>query len=194
MGSGSAASPRAPRDAELRSESETHMDYATFAQGTFVNMLGTLDRLAAAAEEAGIGEEALSLRLADDMFPLELQFRVAMNQVLLALGQVGNMAPPLDADSYTSFAQIRERIAAIAATLAAADPATWASPEDTVDLTLPNGVRFVMSAAEDIRDWILPNFYFHVTMAYALLRREGVTLGKMDFVAHMACHRIECEP
>lgn len=168
------------------------MDYATFARGTFANMLGTLDRLAAAAEEAGIGDQALALRLAEDMFPLELQFRVAMNQVLLALGQVGNTAPPLDADSYTSFAQIRERIAAIAATLAAAAPANWASPEDTVDLTLPNGVRFVMSAAEDIRDWILPNFYFHVTMAYALLRREGVTLGKMDFVAHMARHRVEC--
>ncbi len=54
-----------------------------------------------------------------------------------------------------------------------------------VDLTLPNGVRFLMTAEEDIRDWILPNFYFHVTMAYALLRNAGLVVGKMDFIPHM---------
>jgi hypothetical protein len=167
------------------------MNYAELAQGTFANMLGTLDRLAAAAEDAGLGDGVLEARLAEDMFPLELQFRVAMNQVLLALGQVGNTPVALEAKTYASFAEIRARIAVIAATIAESDPAQWAPAEATVDLTLPNGVRFVMSSAEDIRDWILPNFYFHVTMAYALLRREGLELGKMDFIPHMARHRVE---
>lgn len=67
-------------------------------------------------------------------------------------------------------------------------PAGWAEADETVDLTLPNGVRFVMSAEADIRDWIMPNFYFHVTMAYALLRKAGVPLGKMDFLPHMKRH------
>ena len=42
-----------------------------------------------------------------------------------------------------------------------------------------------MSSEEDIRDWITPNFYFHVTMAYALLRIAGLAVGKMDFLKHM---------
>jgi len=59
-----------------------------------------------------------------------------------------------------------------------------------VDLTLPNGVRFLMSLEEDIQDWIMPNFYFHVTMAYALLRNAGLAVGKMDFLPHMDRHKV----
>ena len=46
------------------------------------------------------------------------------------------------------------------------------------------------SRREDIRDWILPNFYFHATLAYALLRAAGLPIGKMDFIPHMAGHRV----
>ena len=66
----------------------------------------------------------------------------------------------------------------------------WADPGEVVDLTLPNGTRFLMSAEEDIRDWITPNFYFHVTMAYALLRNAGLAVGKMDFLPHMDRHKV----
>lgn len=51
-----------------------------------------------------------------------------------------------------------------------------------------------MSAEEDMRDWILPNFYFHVTMAYALLRHGGLAVGKMDFLPHMKRHIVETDP
>lgn len=159
--------------------------YAMSAKVAFLDMLGTLDGLAEQAQSKGLGQDVLEARLAEDMFTLELQFRVALNQPLLALQQVGAESVALETDTYRSFAEIRDRIAVVRAQILASDPATWKRPEDEVELNLPNGVRFVMSAEEDIRDWILPNFYFHVTMAYALLRREGLNLGKMDFLSHM---------
>lgn len=162
--------------------------YAAFARSTFVAMLGTLDHLLAKAGDAGLSDDVLAARLTEDMFPLELQFRVAINQVLLALNQVGGRSLPLDESPYRSLAEVRERITAARSHLEADEPARWADADATVDLTLPNGVRFVMTAEEDIRDWILPNFYFHVTMAYALLRNAGLAIGKMDFLPHMERH------
>ncbi len=166
------------------------MPYTHAARATFANMLGALDHLVGKAQSAGMTDEVLAARLADDMFPLELQLRVAINQVLLALNQVGGQAVPLEEATYTSLAQVRERIAAVQAIIEQADPNAWANSDTVVDLTLPNGVRFVMSAEDDIRDWIMPNFYFHVTMAYALLRHAGLPLGKMDFLLHMERHKV----
>lgn len=162
--------------------------YAVSARIAFVDMLGTLDGLVAKAQSAGLGDDVLEARLAEDMFHLELQLRVALNQALLALQQVGGEAVPLETEAYRSLEEVRERIAAVRSRVEASDTSSWLAPDDEVDLTLPNGVRLVMSAEEDIRDWILPNFYFHVTMAYALLRRAGLEIGKMDFLLHMERH------
>lgn len=153
-------------------------------------MLATLEHLVAKAQDAGIPDSVLSERLADGMFSLELQFRVAIKQVLLALNQVGKANLPLEASPYESLKDVRDSIAVVRSHLDQSDPAAWAAPDDPVDLTLPNGVRFVMSSEEDIRDWIMPNFYFHVTMAYALLRRSGLEIGKMDFLPHMARYMV----
>lgn len=165
------------------------MTYAQSARMTFANMLGTLDHLVSKAIDAGMTDEVLADKLTDDMFPLELQFRVALNQVVLALNQVGGQALPLEEVAYKSLAEVRQRISTIRSLFEQTGPAEWADAGALVDLTLPNGVRFLMSAEEDIRDWILPNFYFHVTMAYALLRNAGLLIGKMDFIPHMARHK-----
>lgn len=164
------------------------MSYAHSARITFANMLGTLDHLVAKAQQAGMADDVLGRKLTEDMFPLELQFRVALNQVVLALNQVAGKRLPLEETSYRSLSEVRERIAAIRSRVDQSDPTEWACADDSVDLTLPNGVRFVMSSEEDIRDWIMPNFYFHVTMAYALLRHAGLVVGKVDFLPHMARH------
>lgn len=153
-------------------------------------MLGTLDHLVCKAWEAGIDDDVLEEKLTEDMFPLELQFRVALNQVLLALNQVGGKAVALEEAPYRSLKEVRERIDAVRSQIERADLSEWADADATVDLTLPNGVRFLMSSEEDIRDWIMPNFYFHVTMAYALLRNAGLQIGKLDFLPHMHHHKV----
>lgn len=179
----------AARLASYQTAEKFVMSYAASAHAVFANMLGTLDHLVRKAEEAGMPDSVLDEKLTEDMFPLELQFRVALNQVLLALNQVARRTVPLEEISYRSLAEVRRGIATVRSQLERADPSDWAEPGTEVDLTLPNGVRFLMSSEDDIRDWIMPNFYFHVTMAYALLRNAGLELGKMDFLPHMARHR-----
>ena len=165
------------------------MSYAASAKIVFANMLDTLEHLVSKAEDAHMADGVLDAKLTEDMFPLELQFRVALNQVLLALNQVGGRDVPLEETPYRSLSEVRTRIAAVRGELDRAGLEQWADPTKVVDLTLPNGVRFVMSSEEDIRDWIMPNFYFHVTMAYVLLRHAGLGIGKMDYLTHMSRHR-----
>ena len=165
------------------------MSYARSARSVFANMLGTLDHLVSKAGQAGMSDTVLAEKLTEGMFPLELQFRVALNQVLLALNQVARKPVSLEEAPYRSLAEVRERIAAVRAQIDGADPTEWAEPDAVVDLTLPNGVRFSMTAQDDMEDWIVPNFYFHVVMAYALLRKAGLDVGKMDFLPHMERHK-----
>lgn len=99
------------------------MSYVHSARIVFRNMLGTLDHLVGKAIDAEMGDDVLGERLTDDMFPLELQFRVALNQVLLALDQVGGQVFPLEEVAYRSLAEVRQRIAAVRSHLEAADAA-----------------------------------------------------------------------
>lgn len=163
------------------------MSYSSAALATFDNILGTLDHLAAKAEAAGLSETLLAeARLADDMFPLETQFRIAINQAYMGLGRVWNMEIPLDEVPYDGFAAVREALAAARAQVAAARAREAVAADVEIDLTLPNGMRFVMAAHEYLRDWTMPNFYFHAAMAYGILRREGLDLGKIDFLGFLA--------
>jgi hypothetical protein len=89
------------------------MSYANSARVTFANMLGTLDHLVGRAQGARMSDEVLSTKLTEDMFSLELQLRIALNQVLLALAQVGGSAHPLEEGTYGSLSEVRERTAAV---------------------------------------------------------------------------------
>ena len=60
--------------------------------------------------------------------------------------------------------------------------------ESPIALELGNGMIFDMSSEYYARDWSLPQFYFHVVTAYAILRNHGVPLGKRDFVPHMLAY------
>lgn len=162
------------------------MNYAEGAIATFTDMLGTLDTILGQAEAAGMGDAVLTSKLAEDMFPLETQVRIAVNQIILAFGRVCASEIPLDEAPYATLVEARERVATMRAAVIAARDAAWLPADAPIDFTLPNDMRFVMSAAEYLRDWTMPNFYFHVTMAYALLRREGLALGKLQFMGHMA--------
>ncbi|ANY18984.1 hypothetical protein A6F68_00449 [Tsuneonella dongtanensis] len=162
------------------------MSYSTAAIATFNNVLGTLDHLAAKAEAAGLPDNLLAdAKLADDMFPLETQFRIAINQAYMGLGRVWGMDIPLDEAAYATFAEVRERLAAARDRITEAEEREAAPSDAEIDMTLPNGMRFVMQAHEYLRDWTMPNVYFHASTAYGLLRREGLALGKVDFMGFL---------
>lgn len=161
------------------------MDYADNALATFENMIGTLQHLVRKAQDAGTGDKVLEAKLADDMFPLETQFRIAINQLILGLGRVYGLELTMDEEPYASLDEVSRQLSAIKDRLAQARETGGASADTPVDFTLPNNMRFVMSSEEYLRDWTMPNFYFHTTMAYALLRRDGLEIGKADFMPHM---------
>lgn len=161
------------------------MSYATAAIATYGNVLGTLDHLVAKAEAHEKGEALLQARLAEDMFPLHTQIRFTIDQIVTALKRLGSLELVSDDSDIASFAEAHARIAAARAMVADTDPASWPASGDVVEFTLPNGMAFAMQAHEYCRDWATPQVYFHLTAAYAILRAEGLAVGKVDYVGYM---------
>lgn len=161
------------------------MSYATSALATFANMLGTLDHLIDKASAHEKGEVLLQARLAEDMFPLATQIRFTTAQVVIGLNRLGNLELALDESDIADFADAKARVAKVRDLVAATDAADWPSSDTVIEFDLPNGMAFAMQAHEYLRDWVIPQFYFHLMAAYSLLRMEGVSVGKADYVPHM---------
>ena len=167
---------------------------------TYVQMLKALAAWLAKAQAQmpdGQAQALLSARLAPDMFPLSTQVRFACVQAqegihrltgkvfppsLEALLNEGRMAPEHPGSVAEALARIDETIALVA-TLSAGE--SDAAPERPIAHALPTGMIFDLTAEQYARDWALPQFYFHLMTAYAILRSAGVDLGKADYVAHM---------
>lgn len=149
----------------------------------FVQKLGCLDHLIDKAMASGIDEqELLEARLAPDMFAFARQVQIACDTAKLAVTRLAQVEPRPMADEEKSLPELRERIARTIAYLKEADPAAFAGREDaTIVLKFPN-MEVTFSGQGLVTDFTLPNFYFHMTVAYALLRMKGVAIGKMDFL------------
>jgi len=167
---------------------------------TYVQMLGALSAWLDKAQVQLPDDSAESLmlaRLAPDMFPLSTQIRFACVQAqegvyrLRAEELPTSVAGLLDegrnaGDSPGSIADAQARIAeTIALVQAAAADAPAMDPTTPIGHALPQGMVFDLTAERYVRDWALPQFYFHVMAAYAILRARGVDIGKVDYVAHM---------
>jgi hypothetical protein len=154
----------------------------------FIRMLENIDHClgkAAAKVAAGEVDEAtlIGARLVDDMLPLPNQVQFACDAAKFAAQRVGQNAPMPMPDDEKSIADLRQRIATTIAYLRAADPAGFEGRDDAeVVLKLPNR-ELKYSATDYVLNFALPNFYFHVTTTYALLRMKGVAVGKMDYLA-----------
>jgi hypothetical protein len=154
--------------------------------------------------EAQVGEveaEALLVaRLAPDMFPLATQVRFACVQAVEAVHRLQSKAyPPTveallnegrNADEHPgSLADASTRIAETIALLEQlSHDALDMDPNAPIAHELSNGMVFDLTAEQYARDWALGQFYFHVMIAYAILRNAGIALGKADYVAHMFPH------
>ena len=149
----------------------------------FASMAAFLEKGRAHADEHGIAhEEMLQARLIEDMHPLVSQVQRASDAAKLAtvrLAQVENV--PME-DSETSFADLQDRIARTVAFLKSVPADAINGREDAeITVVLPNNtLRFTGLAYA--QGFALPNFYFHETMTYALLRMKGVPIGKRDFL------------
>ena len=165
---------------------------------TYVQMLGALSAWLAKAEAQmpdGRAETLLVARLAPDMFPLATQIRFACVQAQEGMFRLLGQAFPLSievlldegrnvVDRPGSMADAQARIAETIAMIEAADVPEL-DPATPIAHALPQGMVFDLTAEQYVRDWALPQFYFHVMTAYAILRSQAVELGKADYVAHM---------
>ena len=145
-------------------------------------MKAWLDKAAAEKSEA----DFLEARLAPDMRPLTAQYQMASDSAKNAIARLCGVAAPAMPDTEASFAELRERCDKTIAFVAAADEALLAtSGEREVVLSFPNGMGYRFTGATYLTGFALPNFFFHVTTAYAILRAQGVSLGKPDFLQHL---------
>jgi hypothetical protein len=170
---------------------------------TFRQMLGALRGWLDKAEtEAGTvkADGLLAERLAPDMFPLATQIRFACVQALEAAYRLrAEDYPPLIAEMRDegrhagetpgTLAQARARIDQTLSGLAALAPdALDTDSRAPLVHELPSGMVFDLTAGQYARDWALGQFYFHLMIAYAILRARGIGLGKADYIPHLVPH------
>ncbi len=153
----------------------------------FIRMLNNLDQLLAKAEEnakaRGFDPNLLvTQRLAPDMRPLSSQIQLASDSAKGAMARLSGGAPPAMPDTETTIDQLRTRIAAtIDYVKSVPAEAVDGSEERDVVLKTPSG-DIPFKGLAFLTGFALPNFLFHVTTAYAILRHSGVPLGKLDFL------------
>ena len=121
-------------------------------------------------------------RLFPDMHPLVRQVQFACDTAKGAAGRLAGIEVPKHEDNEVTFAELKTRIAK---TLDFVRSVTAAQLKDaetrSIEIKFPNGgLKFTGIAY--LTDFVLPNFYFHVRMLYALLRKSGVDIGKADFL------------
>jgi hypothetical protein len=149
---------------------------------SLTNMSAWLDKAAAEKNEA----ELLEARLAPDMRPLPAQYQMASDSAKNALARLTGTEAPSMPDTEQSFAELSDRCDRTIAYLQTFDAASLAGSEDReVVIKFPNGMGYRFEGAEYLAGFALPNFFFHVTTAYAIFRNAGVSLGKPDFLQHL---------
>lgn len=164
---------------------------------TYKQMLQALAAWLDKADRHGVDDRALlSARLAPDMFGLSTQVRFSCLQAYEGVARLcGEPFPQIwhllleeglnAGDRPGSRADAQERIGETLAFLKSLGPdALDAGANRAIAIELPDGKVFDMTGDQYVRDWALPQFYFHIMTAYAILRSQGVNLGKADYVQH----------
>ncbi len=153
-----------------------------------VRMLGNLshclDKAQAFVDARKCEATALTqFRLAPDMLPFARQVLIACDAAKNGIARLSGEAAPKFEDTETTFVELKERIGKTIDYLNAVPVETINGSEER-DITFPIGRDATRTLAGEayLTHWMLPNLFFHVTMAYAILRHNGVELGKADYL------------
>jgi len=150
-------------------------------------MLGNLSNFlgkAAAFAEAKKFDAAvlLNARLAPDMFTLTRQVQIACDMIKGAAARLSGTEIPKYEDNETTIAELKARIAKTLTFVNGVDAAKFAGSEDRDIVLQARAGELRFKGLNYLRDYALPNMYFHITTTYAILRHNGVELGKPDFI------------
>jgi len=126
-------------------------------------------------------DELLALRLAPDQFPFVRQVQLAGDTVKLAAARLSGKEAPVHPETETTLAQLRTRVQSVIDFIGELTPRDFEAA-DTRVITQPRWEGKVMTGADYFIEHAVPNFYFHLTHTYALLRHRGVPVGKRDYL------------
>ena len=144
----------------------------------------------AAAQESGLSEaDFLGHTLAPDMFPLIKQIQIATDNAKAIPARLSGRDMIKLEDTETTVAELHARIDTVLEHLSTYTPEQFVAAEEK-KITLPYIPGQYVEAKDYLLDFALPNFFFHMTTAYAIIRTQGVPLGKMDFVGNQKLHPI----
>ena len=152
---------------------------------------GVLDKAQAFATAKKVDPSVLlGSRLYPDMFALARQVQVASDLAKNGAARLAGAEPPKFEDNETSLDQLKERIAKTVAYLKTLDSKAIDATADR-EVTFPLGPnKGLMKGGDYLNHFVLPNFYFHLTAAYAIVRHCGVELGKRDFLGAIPIKRL----
>jgi len=155
------------------------------AVAMLTNIKALLDKAAAQADEAKLVEA----RLAPDMFALARQVQITSDTAKNGAARLAGIDAPSMPDTEASFAELKERCDKTIAFVQSVDAsAIDAGIGREIEIKFPSGGGVRFDGLTYLTGFVLPNLYFHTSMVYAILRAEGVAIGKQDFLAHLAGH------
>ncbi len=147
------------------------------------NLSNILKKGEAFADAKGLDGKVLAEgQLASDMFPLTKQVQIACDLVKNGMARIAGVEPPKFEDDEVSLADLQERIAK---TITFANSLKPEQIDGTEEKEIKFSIKewnFEFVGEQYLLTWVTPNFYFHVTTAYDILRHKGVEIGKMDYL------------
>jgi hypothetical protein len=151
-----------------------------------INLAGILQKGAAYAEARKIDPSVLvNARLFPDMFPLSRQIQIASDVGKGAVARLAGMEPPKFDDTETTFPQLVARLERTITFVDTCSPEQIDGSEER-KITIQAGVQTLnFTGLGYLTRFVLPNLYFHSTTAYAILRHNGVELGKLDYLGEI---------
>ncbi len=153
----------------------------------FVNILknlsGILDKAQAHADAKNLNPTVLTGdRLYPDMFTMAHQVQVACDTAKGAVARLGGVEIPKHEDTEQTLAELKARIAKTIEFIGTVKPAQIDGTEDKAIVLKLGGQEVKFTGMQYLLGFAHPNFYFHVTTAYNILRHNGVEIGKRDFI------------
>ena len=153
----------------------------------FVKMLGNLsvilDKAAAHAEAKNIDPSVFTnYRLASDMYPLSKQVQIATDMAKGCAARLAVLEVPSYDDNEATFADLQARIAKTIAFVQSLTPEQINGSEVLAITFKIRGIDRNFIGLPYLLNFVLPNLYFHITTTYAILRHNGVELGKLDYL------------
>ena len=148
------------------------------------NAEGWFDKAEAHAKAKGFEVDVLAVaRLAPDQYSLTRQVQAACDAAKFTAARLAGIDPPSHPDTEKTIPELRTRIRAVLSFLETVTPEQFAGAAER-EVTLAFMPGKAIKGADYLVDFGLPNFYFHLTNVYAILRHNGVDLGKLDFIGH----------